>query len=212
MTKILHKIYCLLLEEYGPQHWWPGKTKDEIIIGAVLTQNTNWQNVEKAISNLSQTDLLSLSKLAFTDVETLTAYIKPSGYYNQKALRLIDTAKALSAPSIPADLPSLRSHLLSVRGIGEETADSILLYAFGFPVFVVDAYTERIFSRLKFIVPNAAYHQIQVLFMDNLEPDAALFNEYHALIVKHGKSCCKKIPLCGSCPIRDICGYYEDNL
>ncbi len=207
MTKHLLQIHQILFEEFGPQHWWPGDSRDEIIIGAVLTQNTNWANVEKAIANLKKHKLLTLTAMSTADIDTVADLIRPSGYYNQKAERLINLSKALSGYKTTDNPDEFRAFLLSLKGIGPETADSILLYAYGFPYFVVDAYTKRIFDRLGFIKSDSGYHDIQNLFMLHLKPDVQLFNEYHALLVRLAKVSCRKQPLCHDCPLLELCGY-----
>ena len=203
-------IYQRLYRSFGPQSWWPGETPFEVIVGAILTQNTNWQNVAKAIDNLKKAKVLTPKKLHSLPLATLARLIRPSGYFNIKAKRLrsfLDflfkdyqgkLEKMFSRP-----LDELRGEILSVKGIGPETADSILLYAGGFPVFVVDAYTKRIFSRQKLLSEDMDYHRVQKIFMENLKKDVQLFNEYHALIVRLGKDFCKKTkPKCEVCPIR----------
>ena len=180
LMQIYHKLY----ERYGPQHWWPGDSREEIIIGAILTQNTNWKNVEKAIANLKRNKLIDFSKITKTKHEKLAILIKSSGYHTQKAKKLKLTAEFFLriGNRVPA-----RQDLLNIWGIGPETADSILLYAYNQPEFVVDTYTKRIFSQLKLIKETAKYHEIKEFFESNLEKDAKLFNEYHALIVMAGK-------------------------
>ena len=203
-------IYQRLYRSFGPQSWWPGDTPFEVIAGAILTQNTNWQNVAKAIDNLKEARVLTPQKLHSLPLATLARLIRPSGYFNIKAKRLrsfLDflfkdyqgkLEKMFSRP-----LDELRGEILSVKGIGPETADSILLYAGGFPVFVVDAYTKRIFSRQKLLSEDMDYHRVQKIFMENLKKDVQLFNEYHALIVRLGKDFCKKTkPKCEACPIK----------
>jgi endonuclease-3 related protein len=207
MTKHLLQIFRILLEEYGPQHWWPGETQDEIIIGAILTQNTNWSNVEKAISNLKADDLLSLSALSKADPKTVAACIRPTGYYNQKAERLVQVSNALKNLISPAVGYELRQFLLSLKGIGPETADSILLYAYNLPYFVIDAYTQRIFCRLGLADSTSRYHELQNLFMQHLEADSTLYNEYHALLVRHAKVHCRKQPDCRNCPLIQLCSF-----
>lgn len=204
-------IYRRLYDRYGPQGWWPGDGPFETIIGAILTQNTNWKNVEKAITNLAENDCLSPEKLRNLDVETLAGLIRPAGYFNQKAQRLkgfIDWLFEKHDGSIEnlAALPTstLREQLLSLKGIGPETADSICLYAFDKPLFVVDTYTARIFGRHGFLEPGCGYQEIQELFHAGLEHDIALFNEYHALIVQLGKEHCKRKPICKGCPLEDL--------
>jgi len=205
-------IYDLLYAKFGPRHWWPADTKLEVIIGAILTQNTAWVNVEKAIVNLKKEKALSVSRLCSLTEKKLARLIKPSGYYNVKANRIKNFLKFLNtycngsiSKMFSLDLHKLRERLLAVKGIGSETADSILLYAGNKPVFVVDAYTKRVLSRHGFISEEAEYKEIQSLFMDNLPKDVKLFNEFHALIVELGKSICKsKQPLCSKCPIKNI--------
>jgi endonuclease-3 related protein len=213
----LKEIYRRMLDHFGSQHWWPGDTPFEIMVGAILTQNTNWQNVEKAIANLKEADLLSLPAMAALEKEELAEYIRPAGYYNIKAGRL-QNLFSMIAEQWDNDLEYLlqqptsvlREQLLSVKGIGPETADSMVLYAAGQPIFVVDAYTHRILSRHEVIPEDADYFQIQEIFMDSLEEDAALFNEYHALLVMLGKDFCKKSkPKCGGCPLVGIGGVKE---
>ena len=202
----------MLYARFGPRHWWPGDTKIEIILGAILTQNTAWANVEKAIKNIKRAKVLSVSRLSGVSEKKLARLIRPSGYYNIKAnriknfLRFLNTRYSGSIDKMfGSRLYKLREALLAVKGIGQETADSILLYAGNKPVFVVDAYTKRVFSRHGFINEDADYEEAQSLFMDNLGKDKGLFNEFHALIVELGKSVCKsKKPLCSMCPIRRI--------
>lgn len=211
MGNKLLTIYTTLFNHFGPQHWWPGDSPLEIMVGAVLTQNTNWTNVSRAIDNLKQDDLLSLEMLSALPVDVLAEKIRPSGYYNLKAGRLKNLLSFIceNGGSLDAffdsDLTSLRARLLSVKGIGPETADSIILYAARQPIFVVDAYTYRIFYRHGIIPEEATYHEIQELFMESLPDDVALYNEYHALLVRLGKEFCKKSkPLCESCPLKDF--------
>ncbi len=207
----LMDIYQRLFDRYGPQDWWPGQGPFETIIGAILTQNTNWKNVEKAIANLIAHDALSPGKLRNLNVETLAQLIRPSGYFNQKAQRLKRFVGWLfekhdgSVENLSA-LPTstLREQLLSLKGIGPETADSICLYAFDKPIFVVDAYTARIFGRHGFLEPGCGYQEIQELFHGGLTHDSQLFNEYHALIVRCGKEYCKRKPVCNGCPLENL--------
>lgn len=210
----LEEIYHRLLKHFGPQHWWPGDTPFEIMVGAILTQNTNWQNVEKALANLKEAGVLSLPALADLPVERLAEYIRPAGYYNIKAGRLHNLC-AMIAEHWDNDLDYLlqqpaavlREQLLSVKGIGPETADSMVLYAAEQPIFVVDTYTHRILSRHELIPEDTDYFQLQEVFTDNLEEDVSLFNEYHALLVQVGKNFCKKSkPKCRSCPLAGIGG------
>ena len=205
-------IYHKLFDHFGHQNWWPGETRFEVIIGAVLTQNTNWTNVEKAIGNLKLTGILSPKKIVELPNDALSEMIRPSGYFNQKAERLKLVCTYL-LERCNGDLDRfgdittevLREELLAIKGIGPETADSILLYAFDRPLFVVDAYTARSFQRIGLIGNNTGYSEIQSLFMDNITPDPELFNDYHAQIVNLGKHYCKSKPLCKLCPLNDIC-------
>ena len=214
MNKVF-EIYEILLEHFGPQDWWPGDSPFEIMVGAVLTQNTNWTNVSKAIDNLKQENLLSFEKLHELDVELLAEKIRPAGYFNLKAKRLknlldfIDEGYDGSLEEMFAeDIIGLREKILTVKGIGPETADSILLYAGNKPVFVVDAYTHRIFSRHSIIAEDEGYYEIQEYFSLSLPEDVKLFNEYHALIVRLGKEFCKKSkPLCSQCPLNELDGF-----
>jgi endonuclease-3 related protein len=204
----LIKIYRLLLNQFGPQHWWPADTPFEVCVGAILTQNTAWHNVERAIINLKNNGLLSPRGLKNIAVEDLARYIKPAGYFNVKARRLkafIDILWSEFQGSLEVmfsrDLATLRGILLEVPGIGPETADSILLYAGGYPIFVIDAYTKRIFSRHQLGPKDNRYEEWQRYFMEHLAPDTALFNEYHALLVRLGKDFCRKNPRCLECPL-----------
>lgn len=207
MTKLLHRIYRILLEEYGHRHKWYGDTADEIIIGAILTQNTNWTNVERALANLRNRNLISLARLAIIKPEELALVIRPSGYHNQKALRLISTAQALTADILPPDPDDLRRYLLSLKGLGPETADCIMLYAYGIPIFVIDAYTIRIFSRLGLCSETVKYRQLQDWFMQYLEKDVSLYSEFHALLIKLAKTACLKKPKCSLCPLQEFCAF-----
>lgn len=212
LNRSLLAIYNSLYSEFGPRHWWPGDTRIEIITGAILTQNTAWINVEKAIGGLKREKALSVSRLSGISEKKLAELIRPSGYYNIKANRIKNFLKFLNTcysgsidRMFETDLYELREKLLALKGIGKETADSILLYAGNKPIFVVDAYTKRILTRHGFITVDAKYEEIQSLFMDNLPGDSRLFNEFHALIVELGKSVCKaKKPLCNICPMRKI--------
>lgn len=209
----LVKIYDKLLEAFGPQHWWPADDDFEIIVGAILTQSVSWKNVEKAIDNLKAEGLLSLDAILAVDKDKLAALIKSTMYYNQKALKLKNFCRYIKQnyggdiySLFEKSIPNMRAELLSIKGIGPETADSIILYAAAKPIFVVDAYTRRIFSRLGFLPDDAKYSQMQDFFMSNLPSDVNLFNEYHALIVRLGKDYCKnKKPLCNECPVKNHC-------
>lgn len=210
----LLEIYHRLSSHFGTQNWWPGDTPFEIMVGAVLTQNTNWQNVEKAIANLKEAGLLSFAAMSALLVEELAEYIRPAGYYNIKAGRL-QNFFAMIKEQWDGDLDYfltqpgsvIRENLLSVKGIGPETADSMVLYAAEQPIFVVDTYTHRILSRHAIIPEEYGYFEIQELLMDNLEEDTRLFNEYHALLVQTGKHFCKKSkPKCSGCPLSGVGG------
>lgn len=207
MTRHLLNIYQILLDEYGLRNKWFGESADEIIIGAILTQNTNWLNVEKALANLRADKLLSLQKISTMQPGELATYIRPSGYHNQKAGRLISVARSLTSHSIPSEPDEFREYLLSLKGIGPETADCILLYAYNHPFFVIDAYTIRIFNRLGFCSVNTNYSDLQVWFMSYLPKDTKLYNEYHALLIKHAKEHCLKKPKCTYCPLHELCNY-----
>jgi len=209
------EVYKSLLREYGPQGWWPvggsyfpkDDSPFEIAAGAVLTQNTTWKNAEAALEGLRK-GLLNPDALIEIEFSKLAGIIRSSGYYNQKALRLKEISLYFKKSVERGGTPD-RSSLLRVRGIGPETADSILLYAFHIPVFVVDSYTRRIFNRLGMLTGNETYDTIQALFMNELPRDEILYNEYHALMVKHGKEICRKNPICDRCVLRrkTICSY-----
>jgi endonuclease-3 related protein len=206
----LNLIYKKLYANFGPQHWWPANNPFEVIVGAILTQNTSWKNVEKAIENLKQNKTLNPKKLYNLADRKLAKLIKPAGFYNLKAKRLKEflnfffkvyqgSLRKMSGQRTAV----LRNRLLAVNGIGPETADSILLYCLDKPVFVVDAYTKRIFLRHRLIKKDATYDEVQNLFMKNLKKDVKLFNEYHALLVKLGKDIClKRRPKCDVCPLK----------
>lgn len=221
------EIYGMLLAEFGKQGWWPltldgyesryyvgnpktDKHRFEIIIGAILTQNTNWKNVEKVLYQLSKNNLMGPVKIKKIKKEKLGELIRSAGYYNQKAERLkivaehiIDNYNGSVSAFFDKDITELRKELLEIKGIGPETADSIVLYSAGKPVFVIDAYTKRIFERLGF--DEGDYDSWQKLFMDNLDKDVEMFKEYHALLVELGKNHCKTKPACDGCPVRKIC-------
>ena len=213
MKDILIKIYRTLYQTYGPRHWWPGETSFEVMVGAILTQNTSWRNVEKAIQKLKGKGVLNPEGIHHLKRSELARLIKSSGYYRIKTDRLksfIDFLFEEYDGNIKKmgreRLGELREKLLGVKGIGPETADSILLYGLKKPIFVVDAYTRRILSRHGIISEKASYEEVQKLFMDYLPRDEKLFNEYHALFVYLGKTVCKKIPRCELCPLRDKIG------
>lgn len=201
----------MLYKSFGSQYWWPGDTPFEIAVGAILTQNTNWSNVEKAIANLKKAGVLNAQAMNRLDHDQLAALIRPAGYFNVKAKRLRSFLDFLHleyggriSKMKDSDLSELRDRLLSVNGIGPETADSILLYALQKPVFVVDAYTKRILTRHNIIGADADYHECQQLFHKSFNNHPELFNEYHALIVRLGKDYCRPKPLCSSCPLMPL--------
>ncbi len=210
-SKILPKIYERLFKTFGPQAWWPAQSPFEVIVGAILTQNTNWGNVEKALTNLKQKNLLSPELLHKIPIKKLTLLIRPAGYFNVKTKRLKSFIHFLFE-NYNGDLKKmgqeetevLRQKLLSVNGIGPETADSILLYAFHKPIFVVDSYTKRILYRHDLIDKDDDYHSVQKIFMSSLALDEKMFNEYHALLVRVAKDYCKTKPQCEQCPLNDI--------
>lgn len=215
----LLRIYATMSARLGPSRWWPGDSPFEVAVGAVLTQNTVWRNVEKALERLKEKDALTPLTLWRLPVAGLEEALRPSGYYRLKAARLRNLLEYFArtagrdAPPDDATLAFLRDRetdelregLLGVRGVGPETADSILLYALNRPTFVGDAYTRRMFSRHGLLPEDVAYDEMRDFFMDVLPPDAALFNEYHALIVRTGNTFCKKSrPLCGDCPLGEL--------
>lgn len=210
------RVHDTLLAAFGPQYWWPGETPFEVMVGAVLTQNTAWTNVERAIANLKAADALACPAILDMPAPALAELIRPAGFFNVKSQRLralcaflrdegVEAMPERLAQSAP--LPHLRHKLLAVHGVGEETADSILLYALGLPSFVVDAYTRRVFTRLGLLAGGEPYGQIQALFQRHLPASLALYNEYHALIVRLGKDFCRPRPRCGGCPLADFCPY-----
>ncbi len=211
IRKDLLRIYNVLLKSLGHQNWWPAKTAEEVIFGAILTQNIAWKNVEQAITNLRQHKKIRFKALVDIDEKELAGLIRTSRYSNQKALALKRFAQYFGKiyhfsikKMARKKMPELRHELLQQYGIGPETADSILLYALEKPVFVIDAYTKRIFSRHGFFPIDAKYEEYQKLFMDNLPKDTLLFNEYHALIVRAGNMFCKPKPVCLECPLNGL--------
>lgn len=211
LTEDLSLIYDALFATFGHQGWWPAETPFETMVGAILTQNVSWTNAARAVANLEDAGMLDPRLLASADTADIARLIVPSRYYNQKAERIREFARVYVAefdadPAAMAAVEAgeLRERLLAIRGFGKETVDTILLYACEKPIFVVDAYTRRIFSRYGLLPEGASYDQTQRLFAGNLEPDVALFNDYHAQIVRLGKTTCKRSPLCNRCPIREI--------
>lgn len=206
----LLRMYEALFAHFGPQDWWPAETPLEMMVGAVLTQNTNWGNVEKALANLKRENLLDVERLHRLRPEVLAERIQPAGYFRVKTKRLQNLIRFIMEEYagevdrlLEEDTEALRSGLLGVNGIGPETADSILLYAASRPVFVVDTYTHRILFRHDLAEDQASYEDMQGLFQDSLPEDVALFQEFHALIVSAGKTYCRKTPRCEPCPLRD---------
>jgi endonuclease-3 related protein len=209
----LRAVFGVLRAAHGPQHWWPAETPFEVMVGAVLTQNTAWTNVEKALARVTARIPLTPRALLDLPEPELAALLRPVGYFNVKAARLrVFCAALLAAGGEPAlareSTASLRRRLLAMHGIGPETADDMLLYAFERPVFVVDAYTRRLFGRLGMLDGGEGYETIRALFERALGADTALFNEYHALIVRHAKEICRaRRPLCDSCALRGGCAF-----
>jgi endonuclease-3 related protein len=205
----LQELYQRLWEVWGPQGWWPGETAFEVAVGAILTQNTNWNNVARAIKALKEEAVLEPGALHDLPEAELARLIRPAGYYNIKARRLKNFLDFMvhrhgNSMEVMAEdsLESLRPALLAIKGIGPETADSILLYALAKPTFVVDAYTFRILSRHGLIPEAYSYEELRQLFMEHLPPQVSLFQEYHALLVRLGKMCCRPRPQCDSCPVQ----------
>ena len=217
ISQTLQDIYRRLIACYGPQHWWPAQGPIEVILGAILTQSAAWTNVEKALARLREAGALSPKALRRLSLPQVAELIRPCGYYNAKALKLKSLAHWLGARYhddltrlFASDIGVIREQLLSIHGIGPETADSIILYAGDKPTFVIDAYTRRILERIGLAPAAGSYSAYQSLFMDNLSADAQLFNEYHALLVCLGKDVCRKRPLCHRCCLSDICRFYLD--
>ncbi len=205
----LLRLYEHLYSAYGPQHWWPGKTRFEVMVGAILTQNTAWSNVEKAIVNLRRARCLNPQAMLHIPEQRLARHLTPSGYFNIKAKRLrnycrwyvdVGTYRRLNR----CETAALRRQLLEVNGIGPETADDILLYAFERPVFVIDAYTRRLLARLGWAGAGESYEALRAAFERALEPDVALYNEFHALIVRHAKEKCTSAAGCRHCVIEAL--------
>ena len=212
LADLLKRLYQLLYRQYGPQHWWPSDSRFETIVGAILTQNTAWRNVERALANLKAAGALSPARIRALAQHDLAGLIRPSGYFNIKARRLKAFADLLGQRHhddldhlFDQELGALRRELLSIYGIGEETADDIMVYAAHMPSFVIDSYTVRVMARLGVISGKQRYHAVQALFHDNLPPDAGLFNEYHALLDRHAKETCRRLPLCRDCCLLSLC-------
>jgi endonuclease-3 related protein len=214
----LFQVFGWLAAHFGPLHWWPAETPFEVVVGAILTQNTAWSNVERAISQLKEAGVLTPGGIRGIDRVDLEKLVRPAGFFRQKAERLQllvehlftshqgDLGAMLSGP-----VAAVRKELLALKGVGPETADSILLYAGDRPSFVVDAYTRRLFTRLGLLSGRETYEDIRSLFMDSLSPETDLFNEYHALIVEECKTFCRKRqPLCQECPLLDLCPFGQE--
>ena len=211
MSTTTRKVFDLLLDDLGPQFWWPGESPFEVMVGAVLVQNTAWKNVERAISNLREADLLEPHALLELDLAELEQLIRPAGYFRMKAKRLrcllnffVDEYEGSIEVMSAADRFQLREQLLSVHGIGPETADSILLYALDMPAMVVDTYTHRVFARHGWVDYETDYHQLQEHLASELPEDVSLYNELHALLVNVGHNYCRKTPRCDQCPLHDM--------
>ncbi len=237
MTLSLQKIYQILLKRYGPQGWWPlveyagtnptlrgrltgyhpgnyelpdtEKQMLEIMLGAILTQNTSWVNAEKALFELHNKSLIDIPRLLRVPLDQLAPIVRSSGYYNQKAARILNLAYYLTDHPISSllkrSLEDLRPELRAIKGMGNETCDSVLLYALKKQIFVVDAYTKRLLIRFGLITPTDTYEEVQTLFHHEIQSSVDVYNEYHALIVQHCVHCCVKVPLCESCPLTDFC-------
>lgn len=210
-TALLTEIYDKMFEKFGPQRWWPGDTPFEIMVGAILTQNTNWTNVEKAIGNLKRQGILDPHSMLQLVPASLAELIRPAGYFNVKTQRLrnflsyfVETYDGDVARMRERSLSTLREELLSVKGIGRETADSILLYALEKPIFVIDAYTHRVLSRHFLITEESDYDEMQQLMMSSFPEEVKHYNEYHALLVRIGKDFCKPKPQCENCPLNGV--------
>jgi endonuclease-3 related protein len=205
----LYAIYWTLLQRYGDRHWWPAETPFEMMVGAILTQNVSWANSAIAISNLKDADLLAPHGIRNAPTEKIAPLIKPARFMNLKTKRLKGFVEWYES-EFDADIGrmyriemwNLRERLLEVDGIGEETADCIILYACNLPIFVIDAYTRRIFGRLGFLHGDPSYGELQLFFMHNLPQDTGLFKDYHAQLVHLAKDICRKKPLCGRCPLK----------
>ena len=216
-NEIISDIYRRLFACFGPQRWWPGETPFEVMVGAILTQSASWHNVELAIGSLKQAGALSPEALREISLDELGRLIHSSGYYNAKAKKLKALVEWLRhygdslKKAFSGNLDDKRQELLGIHGIGPETADSILLYAAGKSIFVIDAYTRRIIERIGTAPQKDSYNAYQRLFTSNLKQDARFFNEYHALLVKLGKDICRKKPLCSACCLREICRYGREH-
>ncbi len=212
LTPLLHRVYGDLASRYGPRQWWPAETRFEILVGAILTQNTSWNNVEHALRNLKRARALDPERILSVDAGSLAALLRPAGYYNVKARRLRNLCRWLQRQggldglhAMPTE--ALRASLLAVHGVGPETADDILLYAMRRRVFIVDAYTRRIFSRIGAIAGDEDYEALRRLFECALPDNSTDYGEFHALIVAHGKATCRPKPLCDQCCLNRLCSF-----
>ncbi|HQN19237.1 MAG TPA: endonuclease III domain-containing protein [Syntrophobacteraceae bacterium] len=208
--KLIRGVFDRLFSALGPQYWWPADTPFEVIVGAILTQNTAWRNVKQAIGRLRESNLLTGEAINAVSLQDLASLIRSSGYYNQKARKLKAFCEHVQNhwqgrlnDFLSQDMENLRAELLGLHGIGPETADSIILYAAGQPSFVVDAYTHRIFHRHGWVPEAVQYEDLRSYFMEALEPDPAMYQEYHALLVRTGHLYCRRKPTCGSCPLHE---------
>jgi endonuclease-3 related protein len=206
-------VYKALLNRYGPQDWWPADTPFEVMVGAILTQRTSWGNVEQAIRNLKESGLLEVEALASATPKRIMGLVRPSGFYKVKTARILNLARHIESSCESLEeffdkpVPDLRKELLALEGIGKETADSIILYAAGRPIFVVDAYTKRLCERLPLPVDARNYDVIQSYFQRSIARDVRLYKELHALIVHHCKDICRTKPICAGCPLLGMCKY-----
>jgi len=213
-TQPVHHIYNRLYSAYGPQQWWPADSPFEVVLGAVLTQNTRWENVRMALDNLRTAYVLAPGALASLEEAELQALIRPAGFFRQKSATLRRVIDALMEEEyggsldmfLAGETSNARARLLDIKGVGPETADSILLYAADHPIFVIDAYTRRICSRIGLCASAVSYTELQHMFMRALPEDVQMYNEYHALLVELAKCCCtKNKPQCKACPVEDMC-------
>ncbi len=215
LDKRLLELYQQLQAEHGNLRWWPADTPFEVALGAILTQATAWRNVEKALDNLKAADAFTPEQIHAISQDELEKLVHPSGYFRMKAKKVRAFVNHIverpMAVMFEQDVPELRKELLSIYGVGPETADSIILYAAEKPSFVVDTYTYRLISRLGWVEGNFHYERLRTLFMDNLPHDVNLFNEYHALIVRHGARVCQKTPDCEACCLQSQCDFFQDS-
>jgi endonuclease-3 related protein len=208
-----HAIYGRLRKHFGFLNWWPGETTFEIFVGAILTQQTSWKNVEKAIANIKKENCMNIDCIASISINKLEEMIRPAGYYRQKAKRLKNICISIKDEygSLEAmfrlGTTELRNKLLSYNGIGNETADSIVLYAAEKPVFVIDAYTKRIMHRLGITPENISYNELQKYFEKRVPKNIKIYKDFHAQFVELGKNYCKKKPACNECPLNSLCSY-----